>query len=198
VDVSEAVKLLAGAVSAIAAAFGAWVGYLQYRDRHARVAPATSEPQASPLEAHERDSAPRRRQGYGPPADADVVGPEDSDRDGARGDDQWNVEWTSEKLASRATVAVSAGVVSCLCLATMLITGVIVDADGSVDGAAAGVVQLASMIGIVAVLVATVMAIRVRRAARGRYRRPWRSATLALWLAWTPWVVGYLPLVELY
>lgn len=197
-DVVDVVTLLAAAVSAIAAAFGAWVGYLQYRDRHARATPATWESQAWPSEAQETDSAPRRRRGYQPPDDADLVGPEGTARDGARGNDDWNVEWTSEKLAGRATVAVSAGVVSCLCLATMLLTGVIVDSDGSVDGAAAGVLQLASIIGLVAVLVATVMAIRVRRAARGRYRRPWRSATLALWLAWAPWVAGYLPLVELY
>lgn len=192
------VTLLAGAVSAIAAAFGAWVGYLQYRDRHARATPATWEPQAWPSDAHGTDPAPRRRRGYQPPADWDVVGPEGTARDRAPRNDEWNVEWTSDQLASRATVAVSAGVASCLCLATMLLTGVIVDSDGSVDGAAAGVLQLASVTGIVAVLVATVMAIRVRRAARGRYRRAWRSATLALWLAWAPWVAGYLPLVELY
>jgi hypothetical protein len=43
-----------------------------------------------------------------------------------------------------------------------------------------------------AILVATGMGIWVRRSARGRYRRPWRTATQALWLAWSPWVVGYV------
>ncbi len=189
------VTVLAAAVSALAAAFGAWVGYLQYRDRRVPAPPATP---ASPAEARGTHAAPPRRRDDQPSTGADVVGPEATPGAGTRGVDQWNVEWTSEKLATRAAVAVSAGVVSCLCLATMLLTGVVIDSDGSVDGAAAGVLELASVLGIAAILVATVMAVRVRRAARGRYRRPWRSATLALWLAWTPWVAGYLPLVELY
>ena len=134
----------------------------------------------------------------GPATGADDVSPAPATGSGAPGVDQWNVEWTTEKLTSRATAAFRAAVVSSVCLVAMLLIGVLTGADGSVDDPVAAALGWVMGIGVVAVLVATVLAVRVRRAARGRYRRPWRSATLALWLAWAPWVAGYLPLVRLY
>lgn len=152
VDASSVVPVLASAVSASAAAFGAWVGYLQYRDRRSPATPA------SPAEAqHGTQSAPPGRRGD---QSATVVGPAATTGAGAPRVDLWNVEWTSEKLATRAAVAIGASVVSCLCFATMVLIGVVIDSDGSVDGAAAGVLGLALVLGIVAILVATGMAVR--------------------------------------
>ena len=87
----------------------------------------------------------------------------------AQGDevDHWNLESTQERLASRATVAVGAGVVSCLAVTTVIVTAIVAsDEGGAIHHGVLPLLGWVVALGVAGVVVATVMAVRVRRAAR--------------------------------
>ena len=190
--------LLAAVVSALAAAFGAWVGYLQYREGHAyrdSKPGSTSESDASatgpgspplfpePAPGRHGSRGSQRRSVHEVPAPASPI-------PGGRQTDDWTVNLTAQALAARAALAVWAGVVSCVGFGTFVLTLVIVGQSSSkwLDAFLWFLVWSSGA----AILVATAVGVWVRRKSRGRYRRPWRMATQALWLAWSPWTVGYL------
>jgi hypothetical protein len=210
VDALEVVGVLCAVVGAGAAAFGAWVGYLQFEDgretRRVRIAdeagtPAQPQtptqtwaqtPLASPEPVTDPHGQPIARDGQAvPPSPTPGPGVAPVDPSG----DQWTVVLTPEVLARRATVAVGAAVLSCMALVVLVLTFAIGSAQDNLgDHTVETFINWVLAFGAVMILVATVVSIWVRRAARYRYRRPWRTARFALWLAWGPWLAAYVSL----